>query len=303
MFEALPTFVAVADSGSFSRTASAQGVAVSSITRRIELLETELKVKLFTRSSRRLSLTDAGEHLLPRARNILAEMAEAKEGLTALSVDPRGILTVTAPAMFGRRHVAPALVSFLKKYPLVEVELHSSDEIVDLAGRHIDVAIRIGALVDSDLMITQLAPAHRIVCASPAYLDLAGHPKSPLDLLNHNCLTLALRSIPAGWWCFAGVNRDQALKVRGNLRSDDTGILTQAAVDGLGIVDLANWLVSDMIEAGRLVQLFPDIERSKSASPTVYAVRMLGRSNAVKSKLLVDHLRAYFGSPPYWAKI
>ena len=114
-------------------------------------------------------------------------------------------------------------------------------------------------LKDSDLMVTQLAPVHRIVCASPEYLGRAGYPKAPIDLLNHNCLTFASRPIPAGWWCFSGINRDQPLKVRGNLRSNDTGTLMQAAIDGVGIVDVANWLVSDVIQAGRLVPIFPHV--------------------------------------------
>jgi DNA-binding transcriptional LysR family regulator len=197
MLDAFTTFVAVANAGSFSGVAKAEGVAVSSITRRVELLETELKAKLFTRSSRRLKLTDAGEHLLPRARSILAELTEAREGLTALSADTRGVLTVTAPAMFGRHHVAPAVVGFLKRHPPLEIELHLGDEIVDLAERRVDVAIRIGALRSSDLVTTRLAAVRRVVCASPNYLEKAGRPATPIELLDPNCLTVASTPNPS----------------------------------------------------------------------------------------------------------
>jgi DNA-binding transcriptional LysR family regulator len=300
MLDALTTFVAVANAGNFSAVAKAQGIAVSSITRRIELLEAELKARLFSRSSRRLTLTDAGEHLLPRARSILAELSEAKAGLTALSADTRGVLTVTAPTMFGRRHVAPAVVSFLDQHPLLEIELHLGDEIIDLAERRVDVAIRMATLRDSDLVTTRLAAVRRIVCASPQYLKKAGTPATPIDLLQHNCLTVASTPTPAGWWAFAGVNREMALQVRGNLRSDDTGTLLQAAVAGLGIVHLADWLVSDMILAGSLVPLFLNAAPSNKLSSSVQAVRMPGRSHAAKAQLFINHLRKSFGSPPYW---
>ena len=276
---------------------------MSSITRRIELLEAQLKTKLFTRSSRRIRLTDAGEHLLPRARIILAEMAEAKESLTALSADPRGVLTVTAPAMFGRVHVAPAINSFLMQYPALEIELHTSDDIVDLNERHIDVAIRMGTLKDSDLLVTQLAPVRRLVCASPEYLTRAGRPAAPINLLEHNCLTRSSKPTPGDWWSFSGVNRDLSLKVHGNFRSDDTGTLLQAALAGVGIVDLASWLVGDMIKAGQLIWLFPQVERPQKHPPCIQAVRMAGRSSSVKSKMFVDHLRKSFGSPPYWERV
>src|ERR1700722_497430 len=141
MIDALITFLAVAEAGSFARVARTQGVAVSSVTRRIGWLETELKTRLFIRSSRRVMLTDAGALFLSRARHIVDELADAKESLSALSADLRGILTVTAPAAFGRRHVMPAVISFLKQYPQIEMDLHISDAVLDLGRRRVDVAI------------------------------------------------------------------------------------------------------------------------------------------------------------------
>ena len=302
MFDALSTFVAVATAGNFSRVARAQRVAVSSIARKIDSLEAELGAKLFKRSPRALLLTDAGTHFLPRARSLLAELSAAKLGLAALDSDPRGLLTVTAPATFGRKHVLPALLDFLKRYPLLEVELHNSDEVVDVTQRRIDISIRMGSLPDSDLVATRLAPVRRLLCASQAYLDKRGYPNQPVDLLQHDCLTVASQPPPPGWWSFSGVNREAPLPVRGSFRSDDTDALVQAALAGVGIVHLASWLVGDLVSAGRLLPLCPAARPPKKDTAAIHAVRMPGRSHAAKAQLFIAHLRDAFGSPPYWDK-
>jgi DNA-binding transcriptional LysR family regulator len=165
----------------------------------------------------------------------------------------------------------------------------------------VDVAIRIGALPDSDLVATRLAPFRRLACASPAYLTRHGWPVSPLELVHHNCLTVASLPVPSGWWCFAGINGNAALPVHGSLRTDDTETLLQAAVAGIGVVHLASWLVSDLIVAGQLVPLFPQSIASLSKQqPAIHAVRMPGRSHTTKAQLFIAHLRSEFGEPPYW---
>jgi DNA-binding transcriptional LysR family regulator len=300
MIDALATFINVAGSGSFSRVARQENLSVSSITRRIDWLESQLGGKLFNRSSRRVALTDAGEQFLPHARGILADLAEAKEQLTALNADPRGLLTVTAPGVFGRRFVAPAVIDFLAKYPLLEIDLHIGDQVIDLAERRVDVAVRMGSLPDSALVATRLAPLRRLVCASPTYLKRRGQPVAPLDLLQHNCLTLASEPAPSDWWCFDGVNRSRPLPVRGNLRTDDTDTLLQAAVAGIGIVHLASWLLSDMLVSGQLVAVLRDAQPPKRALSAIHAVRMPGRSHSVKASLFIAHLRNAFGDPPFW---
>jgi DNA-binding transcriptional LysR family regulator len=305
MLDDIRIFLAVAEAASFSKVAKSLDVAVSSVSRRIEALETSLGTPLFYRTSRVVMLTDAGEQFLPRAKNMLAELDDARQSISSLSEDPRGLLTVTAPSSFGRRHVAPAVISFLKLYPLMEIDLHLSDHIVDLSAQRVDVAIRLGALPDSDLVATRLASFERLVCASPAYLKKFGTPATPADLLQHNCLTLATSPAPVDWWRFAGVNRNAALPVRGTLRTDDTDSLLQAAVAGVGIVHLASWLVSDMIVAGKLVPLFGGAAPSAAhKSPfAIHAVRMPGRSHAAKAQLLIGHLKNEFGSPPYWDRV
>src|ERR1700721_700231 len=302
MFEALTTLVGGAATGSFSKVAKQEDIAVSSITRRIDWLESELGAKLFSRSSRRLVLTDAGERFLPRARGLLADLSEAKDELVSLNAEPRGPLTVTAPSVFGRRWVSPAAIDFLAQYPLLELDLHLSDEVVDLRARRVDVAIRMGSLPDSDLIATRIAPLQRLVCASPAYLERRGRPVAPADLLQHDCLTAASAPAPPDWWRFDGVNRNRALPVRGTLRTDDTDTLLQAAVAGVGIVHLASWLGREMSVGGGRVFLCPNAHPPKGAVPAIHAVRMSGRSHTGKATLFIAHLRKAFGDPPLWER-
>lgn len=224
----------MAAAGSFSLVARRQNVAVSSITRKIDALESEMGSRLFHRSSRRLVLTDAGEQFVPRARNVIAELAEAKEAILAQDAGPRGLLSVTAPTVFGRQHVLSAVASFLHRYPDIEVDLHLTDQIVDLTEQRMDVAVRIGLLPDSDLYATQLAQVRLVTCASPAYLAHAGRPASVADLLSHQCITGATPAAQGIAWRYPGVNRNQPLPVQGRFRSDDKDAMLQAALKGLG---------------------------------------------------------------------
>lgn len=301
MIDSIRTFLAVADAGSLSKVARDRGAAVSSISRKIDALEQELGFKLFNRTSRVVMLTDSGEHFLPRAKNIIAELDEARDSIISLNEEPRGLLTVTAPTSFGQRHVAKAIASFLKRYPLMEIELHLSNQIIELALQRYDVAIRVGSLPDSDLVATSLVPLRRLACASPEYIALHGKPGAPEDLLNHNCLTLTTKPFPTGWWCFAGINRDAALPIKGNFRTDDMNTLLQAALAGIGVAHLPTYLVSDQILSGELISLFPNIETT-TAKPKrgIYAVRMPGRSHTAKAKLFIAHLKTEFGEPAYW---
>ena len=282
-------------------------MAVSSVSRKIDALEAELGARLLLRSSRQVIVTDAGERFLPRARNILAELADGKSAVQELDSEPRGLLTVTAPAAFGRLHVAPAIAAFLQRYPLIEVDLHVSDDVVDLSARRVDVAVRAGVLPASDLVATWLAAMPRLVTASPAYLERHGWPEKPEDLLRHQCLTVNGRVPPRGWWRFEGVNGNQPLPVKGKLRCDDTDSLLHAAISGAGIAHLANWLTSDAVVSGQLVPVFPMLPvehqpplRRAPDEPAIHAVHMPGRSNQAKAQLLIRHLKEYFGSPPYW---
>ena len=301
MIEEISVFLAVVDGGSLSKVARERGMAVSSVSRKLDALEQDMGVKLLHRSSRFVMLTDAGEQFVPRARAILSELDDARHEISAASADPRGLLTIAAPASFGRRHVAPAVVSFLQQYPAIEVVLHFSDQLVDLRAQRVDLAIRSGVLPDSELVATHLAPVRRITCASADYIARAGRPASPLQLVDHNCLTVATLPLPTGWWCFPGFNGGAALPVKGSIRTDETETLLQAAIGGIGVVHLASWMVSDAIVAGDLVPLFALEDGALPAQrAAISAVRMPGRSHAEKARLFIAHLRSGFGEPCYW---
>ncbi|HEU4842922.1 MAG TPA: LysR family transcriptional regulator [Burkholderiaceae bacterium] len=297
----MAVLLAAVEAGSLSRVARERGVAVSSIARRIDALEEDLGVKLLKRGARQLLLTDAGEAFLPRARAIVSELSDARHAIAELSSDPRGLLTVAAPASFGRRHMVSAVASFLALHPAIEIDLHLSDDLLDLSTQRVDLAVRMGVLPNSDLVATMLSPVQRFVCASPAYLARHGKPRTPQDLLRHNCLCLATPPFPSGWWTFAGVNDQLPLPVTGNLRSDDTEALLGAAVAGVGVAHLASWLVSDDLVAGRLVPVFaPALAAKGPRLPAIHAVRLPGRSHAAKAQLFIAHLRRAFGAPAYW---
>lgn len=305
MLENIQAFIDVAQAGTFSAAAKLHNVAVSSVSRQVDGLEKSLGVVLFQRSSRRLLLTDAGAQFLPRAQAIASELADARAALLDAQAQPRGLLSVTAPSAFGRRHIAPVVASFLRAYPLIELELHLSDQWVDLSTQRADVAIRMGELPDSDLLATRLAPLLRMACASPQYIKDCGRPTKPEDLLQHSCLTLASARTPSGWWTFPGTNDNKPLPVHGRLRTDDTESLLQAAVAGLGVVHLASWLVHDKLASGELELLFPHAMATgaglaKKHSTGIYAVRLKGRSHAAKAQLFIAHLKQAFGDVPYW---
>lgn len=303
MLDSLETFLAVAAASTFSEVARRQDVAVSSITRKIDALEGELGSRLFHRSSRRVTLTDAGEQFLPRARNILGELAEAREAIHASDAEPRGLLSVTVPTLFGRQHVVGALASFQRRYPDIEVDLHLTDQIVDLSEQRMDVAIRIGVLPDSDLHATTLAQVRLVTCASPAYLARCGRPKRPEDLLAHNCITVATPPAPEFIWRYAGINRNQPLPVRGSFRTDAKDGMLQAVLEGIGVLHIATWVVCNHLRSGELVALFPD-EAPTPHLPAIHAVRLPGRSHATKARLFIRHLRSEIGEElPWWDRL
>lgn len=306
MIDTLHCLLAVVEQRSLSRAATQLKMSVSSVSRKLDALEAQLGARLLVRGARQVVLTDAGERFLPRARNMLAELAAGMAAVQELEQEPRGVLTVTAPAGFSRLHAAPAITSFLARYPSLEVQLLVDDSVVDLAEQRVDVAIRAGVPPSGELVATRLALQQRVVSASPAYLECHGWPATPAQLVQHQCLSMVGKS-PRAWWRFEGVNHNQPLPVKSAFRCDDTDTLMQAAVAGAGIVHLANWMVSDAIVAGTLVPVFPmaplerlEARRHDPAESAIHAVHMPGRSDHAKAQLLINHLKAFFGDPPYW---
>ena len=298
--EAMRTFVRVVDSGGFSAAARQLAVAVSSVTRQIDALEAELGAQLLRRSTRAVILTDAGETYYAQATRILDDLDELHRSLGGLDAAPRGLLRVTLPVAFGRLHVAPHVPAFLAQYPDLELDLLMSDAVTNLVEANADLAVRIGGTDDPGLVARKLAPHHRVVCASPAYLEEHGTPTSPADLASHRCLTFAYGSRQKSWR-FRRNGKVEEVRVRGPLHANNAEVLCTAAVQSVGLVLMATWLVSDAIRRKHLVAVLTDHEASPgSFDSDIHAMFPPSRRSSLKVRCFIDFFQKQFGSPPYW---
>ncbi|CDO34942.1 LysR family transcriptional regulator [Novosphingobium sp. KN65.2] len=307
MFAAIRAFVAVVDEGGFAPAARRVGQAASSFTRHVDALEGELGVTLLNRSTRHVSLTDAGETYYVRAVAILASLEEANRSLRERDGPPRGLLRVSLPASFARMHIAPFLPRFMAEYPEVELELLMSDEIINLVERRIDIAIRLGALESSSLIARRLAPHRRIVCASPAYLHQWGTPAVPADLARHACLTFAFADGERRWRFTDSAKQVEQIRIKGPLRANQAEALKEAALAGYGVVMLPTWLVGEEIAQDSLRPILTEwqadigrLGKPPQANSGIHALYLPDRRGSPKVRAFVDFLAQRFGSPPYW---
>lgn len=291
----METFVAVVNLGSLSAAARQEGVVAAMIGRRLDALEERLGVKLLVRTTRSVTLTQEGTAFFEDCQRILAELAEAEAAVASGSGRARGHLRLSAPAGFGRRHVAPHIASFQQAQPDLRVTLDLSDRLVDLARDRIDCAIRISDLADSSLVAVRLAENRRVVVASPAYLARHGIPRTLEDLAGHNCLSLG-ESQSRGW-TFKVDGELLNLRVRGVLECNDGAVLHDWALAGLGLAWRSLWEVKDDLSDGRLVTV---LERFSSPDYPVYAVVPQRRFLPGRVRLFIDHLKARYSSPGYW---
>ena len=293
---AMAVFARVVEDRSFTQAASALGRSKSAVSKAVSQLEDRLGARLLNRTTRRLSLTEAGTAYYERAARILAEAAEADETVSALQDEPRGTLRVNAPMSFGQRHLAPAIGAFLKRYPALRLDITLADRFVDLVGEGYDVAIRIAALPDSSLIAAKLAPNRRVVCASPGYFARAGTPLHPHDLVDHNCFGYAYQAT-GDTWRFLGPDGPTAVRVTGSLTANNGEILRAAMREGLGLALVPTFSISDELRSGELVAVLPDY---LDVETSVYAVYPHSRHLSAKVRAFVDFLRDRFGPEPYW---
>jgi DNA-binding transcriptional LysR family regulator len=233
------------------------------VTKHIASLESRLGVKLFHRTTRRLSITEAGRNYLEATTRVLADLEAADSDIAADRFKPRGMLRLNAPVSFGARQIAPLLSEFVRRYPDVTIDLGLNDRIVDLAEEGWDLAIRIGSLTDSSLIARRIAPCRTVVCASPSYLLAHGTPRRVNDLVSHNCLGYTLsRTVGIRRWAF-GAKAEIDVEVLGDLRANNGDALRAAAIAGQGLIYQPTFIVADDIRAGTLrpVKLnYPTIE-------------------------------------------
>jgi DNA-binding transcriptional LysR family regulator len=293
----LESFVAVATKGSLTATAHAEGVAPAVIGRRIDALEERLGVKLLVRTTRRITLTHEGSAFLEDCQRVLADLASAEAGVSAGGVRASGHLRITAPAGFGRRHVAPLVPQFVAQHPEVSVSLNLSDRVVDIVNESFDCAIRVGDLPDSSLISVRLADNRRLCVAAPAYLKRAGTPRHPSELLRHECLTLSSDASQTRGWAFRIDGEVTHLRPRGSLDCSDGQVLHDWCLAGLGIAWRSTWEVAAEVDSGRLVTL---LEAFAAPPNGIYAVFAHAKHLPLRVRLWIDFVKQRFGDPAYW---
>jgi DNA-binding transcriptional LysR family regulator len=277
----------VMDQGGFSAAARRLGLTTQLVSRRVMRLEERLGVQLLTRTTRRLTPTDLGRDYVERSRRILAEVEEAELALSSHLVEPRGRLRVSAPVSFGLSHLASIVHRFSALHPKVELDLDLSDRPVDIVAEGFDMAVRIGRLPDSSLIARKLADVRFTVVASPDYLARRGEPVELDDLRSHDCLMF--KHSRGEVWFFRVDGVDQTLNVSGPLRANNGDILRDAAIAGLGITQLPDFLTAPAISDGRLVSL---MGRLLPPGGAVYAVHAAHRQRSLPVRAFTDYLIA-----------
>jgi len=255
-------------------------------------------VRLLNRTTRRQSLTEAGQDYYQRATQVLAMVEEAEQSAAQGSAEPRGTLRVNASVAFGARHLGPAIGVWLKRHRQVKVDLTLNDRVVDLVEEGFDVAVRIARRIDPGLVARPITRARLVACASSAYLKEHGTPKSPADLARHNCLTYAYSGNQREWR-FARRGRDQAVKVSGNVHGNNGDILCSAAVEGLGVILQPTFIVYELLREKKLARI---LEGWETDDFTIYAVYPSRQFLTPKVRSFIDFLVERFAREPYWDK-
>lgn len=292
----IQAFVAIAQLGNFGDAASQLGMTSSATSRKLQSLEARLSTRLVHRTTRRVTLTEAGMQYLARCERWLAELEDADAELADLQAAVRGRLRASVPINFGRLHVIPALPEFLRRYPGLDVDLDFSDRFIDLLEDRIDVAMRIGRLEDSRLVVRKLADNQRLLVASPQYLAQHGNPERPEQLAQHSCLHFAYYADGEAW----RLRRDHEVvevNVSGRLRANYGEALYEAALAGFGILQSASWIVGQAVREGRLVRVLPDWHLAPSG---VWALYPSGRYLSPKVRAFIDFFAERFAAIQEW---
>ncbi|TRZ67083.1 MAG: LysR family transcriptional regulator [Comamonadaceae bacterium] len=301
-FKQMESFVSVAQRGSLTAAAKAEGVAPAIMGRRLDGLEEQLGVKLLMRTTRRITLTHEGSAFLEDCQRLLADLANAEASVSAGSIKASGHLRMTAPAGFGRRHVAPLVPLFHELHPDVTVSLNLSDRVVDIAGEGFDCAVRVGDMPDSSLVSVRLADNRRLCVATPDYLARHGVPKQPSDLARFDCLSLSSDASQTRGWAFKLPKADGFevvyLKPSGPLDCSDGQVLHDWCLRGWGIAWRSTWEVEAEIAEGKLVSVLEDF----AAPPNgIYAVFPQRKHLALRVRLWIDFLKLHYSHAGFWA--
>ena len=295
----MSVFSRVVGAGSLSAAARELGISPALVSRRLAALESRLGVRLINRTTRSLNLTVEGARYYDVCTRVLAEIEEADAEVSVGRVEPQGTLKVALPASFGHQHVAPLVPQFAARYPKVQLALSLSDRSVNVMDDGFDVAVCIAHLEDSSLAARRLAPNRRVVCASPAYLETHGVPRTPEELAQHNCLITS--DFASTWDYKAPDGRPGAVRVSGRYCCDNWEVLREWALAGLGIALKSTWDVYRQLADGSLVALFPGYEFHSDVA--IYAVYPHRRFLPAKTRVFIEFLAQSFGDEPAWERV
>lgn len=268
-FSAMRVLLAAVDAGSLTAAGRALGAPLATVSRKISELEAHLRTQIFVRSNRRLVLTDAGRAYVEACRRILDDIDEAERAAAGEYSAPHGVLTVAAPVVFGRLHLLPVLAGFLSAYPNIDVRLELSDRSVDFLEEHVDVAVRVGVLPDSDLVAAKVSETRQVVCASPSYIAARGRPRTPDDLARHDCITFDRLNGPDAWvFATAAGELRAALNSRLVVSTADAAI--DAAIAGVGVTRVLDYQIGRAVLAGELTRVLQKFEPPPLPISVVY---------------------------------
>lgn len=281
-WQGVAEFVAVAETGSFTAAAGRLAVSVAQISRQISALEDRLGAKLFFRSTRKVVMTENGVVYYQHCRSLMDGLEEAERAISDLQSTPRGKIKMTAPITYGEENIMPLVNDFLLRYPDLELHCELSNQLDDLVTQGYDLAIRIGKLTDSAMMARKLASRTRYVCAAPDYLDRYGIPHSLAELEQHACLLGA-----SDFWRFQEAGKSRNVRVVGRIRCNSGYALVDAAVKGLGVIQLPDYYVRAFLDDGRLIRV---LDHYREPEEGIWALFPHNRNLSPKIKLLVDFL-------------
>lgn len=293
-FMDMEIFSRVVTSGSMSQAGRDMGLSPAVVSKRLRRLEERLGTRLLQRTTRQISLTEAGQGFYERVVAILASIDEAESFVARRSHLARGVLKISAPTSFGRMHIAPHLGAFLAANPDLSIDLELSDEFVDIVGGGFDLAVRIAELTDSSLVARRLAPIHRVLCATPGYLDRHGEPQSIADLARHACLAAANQDP----WKLEGPDGQVSVRASGPVKTNSSEVVREAALAGVGIAFRSTWDVGAELRSGRLKIVLPQYRSSRHVA--VHAVYPSRRFLPAKVRVFIDFLAQVYAPAPYW---
>ena len=295
--EAMEMFVRIVQTGSFSAVAREMGTTQPTISKQVTALEQRLKTRLLNRSTRSLSLTEAGTAFYERCKRIIDEVQEAEGALGRLQSSLTGTLHVNSSIALGQIFLTPLMLKFQERFSELTIELSLNDRYIDLVELGVDVAVRIGRLADSNLIARRLGETNRVLVATPAYLRTHGTPQQPADLTRHNCLLYAYLST-GNEWVFKGAEGEIRVRVHGNFKANNGHAIREALLAGAGVALTPDWLIHDKVEGGEVVALLPEFA---TAPLEINAVYPSGRHVSTKLRTVVEFLQEEFRAIPAFA--